>query len=283
MIIIDYNGIALGAIVTQKLAIEEDLIRHMILNTIRMYNKKFRDEYGQIVIACDSSSWRKKYYPQYKFRRKADREESTTMDWDEVFRIINGVRDDLAENFPYKIVHVDHCEADDIIATLAESTQEFGKDEPVMIVSADHDFIQLQKFKNVRQFSPYTKKLVTHKNPRQYLFEHVVKGDAGDGVPNILSPDNAFVDRIRQSPVTQKKMDNWLANIEDLQSVMDEDTYRNYCRNRKLIDLSQTPDHLKEDIINTYESAKPASKLKVLNYLIKKRCKMLIESVEEFY
>ncbi len=284
MIIIDYNGIALGAIVTQKLAIEEDLIRHMILNTIRMYNKKFRDEYGQLVIACDASSWRREYFPEYKYKRRESREEDkSTIDWSEVFRIINSVRDDLAENFPYKILHVDRCEADDIIGTLCENTQEFGKDEPVMIVSGDHDFIQLHKYKNVRQYSPITKKMITHKNPRQYLFEHVMKGDSGDGVPNVLSPDNTFVEKIRQSPVTQKKLDNWLASIEDLQNVMDTDTYRNYCRNRKVIDLSQTPDDLKQEIINKYESIKPASKLKVLNYLIKKRCKMLIESVEEFY
>lgn len=283
MIIIDYNGIALGAIITQKLAIEEDLIRHMILNTIRMYNKKFRDEYGQIVIACDSTSWRKKYYPQYKFKRKANREESTTMDWDEVFRIVNKIREELRENFPYKVLHIDHCEADDIIGILSENTQEFGKDEPVMIVSSDHDFIQLQKYKNVKQFSPMTKKMITHKNPRQYLFEHIARGDSGDGVPNILSPDNTFVDGIRQSPITQKKIDLWLENIENLESVMDTDTYRNYCRNRKMIDLSQVPDHLKQDIINTYESTNAASKLKVLNYLIKNRCKQLIESVQEFY
>ena len=284
MIIIDYNGIAIGNIITQKLDINEDLIRHMILNTIRMYNKKFRDKYGQVIIACDSSSWRRDYFPNYKFKRREGREEDkSSMDWNEVFRIINQIRDEIRDNFPYKVLHIEKCEADDIIATVVEQTQEFGQHEDVMIVSADKDFIQLHKYDNVRQYSPMTKKFIEDKNPRTYITEHVFKGDSSDGVPNVLSPDNTFVDGIRQSPVTQKKIDAWMSSIDNLKDVMDEGTYRNYCRNKKLIDLSEIPEDIKQNIINIYDNTKAASKLKVLNYLIKKRCKMLIESVEEFY
>jgi 5'-3' exonuclease len=284
MIIIDYNGIAIGNLITQRLNVDEDLIRHMILNTIRMYNKKFRKEYGQVVIACDASSWRRDYFPNYKFKRREAREDDkSTMDWNEVFRIINQVREEIRDNFPYKVLHVDKCEADDIIATLVSETQEFGKHEPVMIVSADKDFIQLHKYDNVRQYSPMTKKFIQDKNPRTYITEHIFKGDSSDGVPNVLSPDNTFVDSIRQSPVTKKKIETWMSGIENLQSVMDEETYRNYCRNKKLIDLEEIPDDIKQNIINTYEGTKTAHKMKVLNFLIKKRCKQLIESVEEFY
>lgn len=282
MVVIDYNGIAISSIITQKLDINEDLIRHVILNTIRMYNKKFRDEYGQVVIACDSRTWRRDYFPNYKFKRREGREEST-MDWTEIFRIINGVTDDIRENFPYKVVSVEGAEADDIIGTLALETQEFGKHEPVMIVSADKDFVQLHKFSNVRQYSPLLKKFVTEKNPRTHLIEHIFKGDSGDGIPNVLSPDNTFADGIRQSPVTKKKIEHWMEHIDNLETVMDADTYRNYMRNKKLIDLTETPDPVKQKIINTYEEQNPAHKTRVLNYLIKKRCKMLIECVGDFY
>jgi hypothetical protein len=282
MIVIDYNGIAIAGVITQKMDVDENLIRHMILNTIRMYNKKYREEYGQVVIACDASSWRKEVFPQYKASRKKGREESTT-DWNEIFRIINQVREDLRYNFPYKVVHVDRCEADDVIGALVENTQEFGHDEKVMIISADKDFIQLHRHNNVRQFSPMQKKFVQDKNPRKYLFEHIMKGDSGDGVPNILSPDNAFTDSIRQSPVTQKKLDTWMASAEDLEAVLDTEAYRNYCRNKMLIDLSSTPKELREQIISTYENQPLAHRSKVLNYLIKNRCKLLIECVEEFY
>lgn len=282
MIILDFNGIAISGVITQKLEVNEDLIRHMILNSIRMYNKKFRDEYGQMVIACDNSTWRRDYFPNYKFKRRESREQST-MDWTEVFRIINSVREDLKEHFPYKVVSVAKAEADDIIGTLVLETQEFGKNESVMIVSADKDFVQLHKFNNVRQYSPMLKKFMVEKNPRTFLMEHIFKGDSGDGVPNILSPDNTFVDSIRQSPVTKKKMDAWLEGIDNLESVMDADTYRNYVRNKKLIDLTETPDVVKQEIINNYESQSLTHKSRVLNYLIKKRCKMLIECVGDFY
>ena len=282
MIILDFNGIAIGNVITQKLEIQEDMIRHMILNSIRMYNKKFRNEYGQMVIACDSSSWRKDYFPNYKFKRKSGREESS-LDWNEIFRIINMVREEIEQNIPWKVIKVDNAEADDIIGAIAIESQEFGKNEPIMIVSADKDFIQLHKYSNVRQYSPMTKKFVEDKNPLTYITEHVFKGDSSDGVPNVLSPDNTFVDGIRQSPVTKKKIADWIENIDNLENYMDAEVYRNYCRNKKMIDLHEMPSDLKDTIINTYESTKAASKLKVLNYLIKKRCKLLIESVEEFY
>ena len=282
MVIIDYSGIAISSVVIQKVEIKEDLLRHMILNTIRMYNKKFRDEYGQMVIACDSSTWRREYFPNYKFKRREGREEST-LDWDELFRIINSVRDELKEHFPYKVVTVGGAEADDIIGTLTLETQEFGKHEPVMIVSSDKDFVQLHRFSNVKQYSPILKKFVTEKNPRTFLLEHVFKGDSGDGVPNVLSPDNTFVDSIRQSPVTKKKIQTWIDSIDNLEAVMDAETYRNYTRNKKLIDLTETPDSVKQEIINNYEEQKVAHKSRVLNYLIKKRCKMLIDCVGDFY
>lgn len=282
MILLDYNAIAVGNLVTQKLDVQEDLIRHMILNTIRMYNLKYRKKYGQMVVCCDSSSWRREVFPQYKHKRRANRQESD-FDWSAAFDIINKVREEIRENLPYVVLHINRCEADDIIATLVELTQDFGKHDDVMIISGDKDFAQLQKYKNVEQYSPLTKKMITIDNPKTHLFEHILKGDSSDGVPNVLSPDNTFVDGIRQSPVTKKKIETWVEISEDLATRMDPEIYRNYCRNKKLIDLSEVPEDLKETIINSYESAKPASKLKVLNYLVKKRCKMLIESVEEFY
>ena len=282
MILIDFNGIAIGNVVVQRLSADENLIRHMILNSIRMYRQKFHREYGEVVIVADGAgNWRKDVYPQYKASRKKSRDESS-IDWDEMFRIINMVRDEIRDNFPYKVMHQYGCEADDVIAQIAMETQEFGKHEPVMIVSADKDFIQLQKYDNIKQFSPMTKKYVKHDNPRLYMMEHIFRGDGGDGVPNVLSDDNVFVEGRRQSPVTKKKIEAWL-EAEDLQSAMGDDIYRNFLRNKKLIDLTETPQNIKSEIINTYESQDPSkNKSKVFNYLIQKRCKLLLESVQEF-
>jgi 5'-3' exonuclease len=230
MIIVDYNAIAIAGVITQKMQIDEHLIRHMILNTIRMYNKKFRDEYGEMVIACDHASWRKEVFPQYKASRKKGREESS-LDWNEIFRIINQVREEIRDNMPYKVIHVERCEADDIIGTLVYDTQEFGRHQKVIIISADKDFIQLHKFNNVRQYSPMQKKFVENENPRLYAFEHILKGDSGDGVPNVLSEDNVFVEGIRQTPLSKKKMDAILQDLDDGELLYAASWYRNYQRN----------------------------------------------------
>jgi len=261
----------------QNLEIKEDIIRHVILNSIRMYNKKFRDKYGAMVICTEGrKNWRKDYFPEYKFKRKATREKSK-LDWPEAFRIINLVTEEIIENMPWYVVNVNSCEADDTIAHIALSTQEFGQHEDVMIVSSDKDFLQLQaNTDNIQQFSPMLKKLILQEDKFD-LHEHVCKGDSSDGVPNILSPDDTFVSGVRQSPMTKKKIEEW----RDL-SIMPEDAQRNYKRNSTLIDLRETPKDVQDEILKAYGDRKKAHATKPLNYLIKKRCRNLIECVGDF-
>lgn len=281
MIIMDYNGIAIGNIMINK-ENDEDMIRHMILNTIRMYKVKFQKEYGDVVIACDGmNNWRKEVFPQYKANRRKSRETSD-FDWNEAFRILHSVREELLENFPYKVIHVDGCEADDIIGTLVENTNEFGNHEKVMIVSADKDFAQLQRYDNVRQFSPLTKKFIDENHARLKLQEHIIRGDASDGVPNVLSHDDVFIEGLRQTPVTKKKLTEILDNLGDGHQPHGASWYRNYQRNQRLIDLTFTPQELKSEILNEYKFQDPwKNRGKVLPYLINKKCKLLIESIEE--
>jgi len=284
MIIVDYSGIAIAAIFSQDRPeeIQEGLIRHMILNTIRRYNTKFRKEYGQMIIACDSTSWRKEKFPQYKAKRKSGRDESP-LDWGHFFTLINGVRDEIAESMPYPVVHVDRAEADDVIATLVESTQEFGQNEPVMIVSSDKDFIQLHRYSNVKQFSPMKRNFLKVDDPEYYKFEHICKGDVSDGVPNILSADDTFVEGGRQSPMRVKKIKEWYDNRSKVAEVMGTETYRNYCRNKIVIDLDCIPIDLRESIMDKYKSQQNKDNSKVLTYLIEKRANMLIDSVQDFF
>ena len=278
MILLDYSQIALSNIIVQKLN-DEDMIRHMILNSIRMYNKKYRKEYGQMVICADGSGyWRKNYFPLYKGHRKKNREEST-QDWGEIFRILNLVREELKENFPYKVIHLDGCEADDSIGVLAQQTQEFGQHEPVMIISSDKDFIQLHRYNNVKQYSPILKKYVNGHDPDTYIKEHILKGDTSDGVPNVLSPDNTFVDSIRQRPLGRKKIETWLdIHIDDLP----EEVKRNYQRNDKLINLDNIPDELGKEIMFEFKEAPCGDRSKLLNYFIQSRLKNLTSEIGEF-
>lgn len=282
MMLLDYNGVAIGNIVTQKLEIHEDLIRHMILNSIRLYNKKFRKEFGEMVICADAGgNWRKKVYPEYKAGRATSRESDPEY-WNSIFEIINKVREEIVEHTPYKMIQIWGCEADDIIATLCEYTQEFGKYEPVMILSADKDFAQLQKWKNIKQFSTMTKKHIVEPDPDKFLFEHVCRGDGSDGVPNVLSDDDTFVADKRQTPLRQSQIDEWHNSRNLHQLGMDSTTYRNFQRNQKVIDLSFTPEDLKREIINTYESQEKTPGSKLLPYLISKRCRKLIEDIGDF-
>jgi len=280
MILVDFSGIAIATIAINKVN-DESMLRHMILNSLRMYNKKFRNEYGQMILCCDgANNWRREYFPQYKANRRKGREESD-FDWAEAFRIMHKVKDEIKENFPYKVIHIDGCEADDIIGTMVQHTQEFGQYEEVMIVSSDKDFLQLQQYDNVRQWSHMQKKEIKDPHPKVNLIDKILSGDAGDGVPNILSHDDTFVNGDRQVPLSKKKK---LAIIEDITNgelLYAASWYRNYCRNETLIDLTKTPDELQEKIIDEFWITVNNSG-KTLPYLINKNMKSLIESAEEF-
>lgn len=281
MIIIDYSGIALSSIIVSK-TLDENMVRHMILNSIRMYRSKFHKEYGEVILACDgANNWRRGAFPQYKANRRKGRDDSD-FDWNEAFRILHMVKDEIKENFPYKVIHEEGCEADDIIGTLVQNTQEFGSYEPVMIVSADGDFKQLQQYDNVKQFSPLLKKFVTEDHPRLNLAIKIIKGDKGDGVPNILSDDNVFIEELRQTPVSKKKLNEILNYLDETDTEVPS-WWRNFQRNEMLIDLTKTPQYLKDNILKSFlEQDQWGNKGKVLPYLINKKCKMLIECVEEF-
>ena len=279
MILIDYNAIAISNVVTQVLDLDENLIRHMILNSLRMYRSKHKDKFGELVICTDGKrNWRYDIYPHYKFKRKDARKESL-MDWNELFRITNMMLEEIKENFPYKVIEHERCEADDIIATICENTQEFGNNEPVLIVSSDKDFAQLQKWNNISQYSPIKKKFIKEDHPRKQLMELILRGDQVDGIPNVLSGDNCFVDGIRQNPLRKKVLDELINNPKS----HGEEIYRNYSRNKKLIDLSETPQVVKQEVIYNYEQQdKRNNKTKVFPYLVEKRCRRLLEDVEDF-
>ena len=281
MILIDFSGIAIATVAVNKVN-DEQMLRHMMLNSIRMYRTKFKKDYGEIVLAIDSgNNWRRNYFPQYKASRRKSREDSD-FDWGEAFRILQLVQDEIKQNFPYHVIKIDECEADDIIGTLCENSQEFGQYEDIMIVSADKDFLQLQRYKNVRQYSPLLKKEYHEDNPVANLTEKILTGDAGDGVPNVLSHDDVFVNGERQTPLSRKKKDAILEDLAEGELLYAASWYRNYQRNEKLIDLTQTPERLKKQIIDEFNSQDQwDNKGKVFPYLINNNMKLMIESVEE--
>ena len=279
MILIDMNQISVASLMMHlhmnRGELEEDMVRHMILNSVRMYRTMFNKDYGEMVLAYDSKSyWRRDFFPQYKSNRRKNREEDNK-DWDSIFEVLNQIKNEIKEFLPYKVVETYGAEADDVIATLCKHYQS----EKIMIVSGDKDFIQLQKYDNVSQYSPVTKKLVNGVDPNVYIKEHVLKGDKSDGVPNVLSPDHTFTDELRQRPLTSKKMHDILATeIDDL----NDELKRNYQRNFKLINLDNIPEKLELDILDDFKGASCGNRSKLLNYFIEKRLTSLTENIGEF-
>jgi len=290
MILIDYSQVAISNIAVQ-LAMSKDknvlsvpMVRHMILNSIRGYIHRFKSEYpGEIVICVDGPDpWRRDIFEQYKAKRREGRN-NDDKDWESVFGLIHTIKEEIRDNFPYKVVQLDKVEADDIIAIICKKNH--GK--KILIISGDKDFQQLQKYPDVFQYSPIQKKYIETDSPQEYIYEHILRGDTSDGVPNFLSPDDTFVNRIKQKPVSKKKLAGWIDSLmrgNDPQDFCNEYHYRNFQRNQRLIDFDYIPDEIQTDIYTKYLEAEVtvANRSKIMPYLINNDLKELIGKIEEF-
>tara|TARA_B100000809_G_scaffold206297_1_gene208353 strand:+ start:261 stop:1049 length:789 start_codon:yes stop_codon:yes gene_type:complete len=249
-------------------------LRPSVLNTLRLYRNKFTNEYGELILCCDDrKSWRKELFPNYKAARKKVRT-STDTDWQDLYDKLNLLKSELIEWFPYKVLQEDRAEADDIIAVLVGLAT-----ERTLILSSDKDFVQLHQF-NVRQYSPIQKKFVDG-DAKWSLHEKLIKGDVGDGVPNIMSDDNVFIDEgRRQKPITKKKIEAWF----DLDPEMfcDNEMLRNLNRNRQLIDLSEVPESICINIRKQFEKTQVGDRRRLLTYFVTHKLKNLTENLSEF-
>ena len=279
MIIVDVNQIMISNLMVQingrqAVDLNEEFVRHMILNSLRAHNKKFRKEYGQMVIACDSSNvWRRQAFPNYKAGRKANRAKSEH-DWEFIFDVLAKIKKEIKDFLPYKVIAVDTAEADDIIAALCRRIK-----EKILILSGDKDFIQLHNEK-IRQYNPVLNKFVGKgENPSLYIREHILKGDRSDGIPNVLSDDNVFIEGRRQTPLTKKKIEAW---VNEVVPTFNDVQQKNYERNRQLIDLNCIPKELESNINREFDNVEVATRDKILGYFINKKLKTLIEVIDEF-
>lgn len=283
MIIVDLSQVMISNLMMQlgnhtNTEVEEDLLRHMILNSIRSYNMKFKDEYGEMIIACDDRKfWRRDIFPYYKANRKKSREKSE-LNWTQIFDALHKIRDELKTFFPYRVVQVDGAEADDVIGALV---MKYGDtNEKILVLSGDKDFVQLQRYNNVKQYDPVQKKFRTTNDPDRFIKEHIMRGDTGDGIPNFLSSDNCLVVGERQKPVASKKMDVWVNQKPE--EFCDERMLRGYRRNQQLVDLTFIPQNIQDDILVEYEAQAGKDRKNLFNYFIEKKLKNLIESINEF-
>lgn len=262
-----------------------NIIRHTTLTSLLKYKTDYSAKYGDIILCADGGkNWRRDYFPYYKAARKGKREESKT-DWKTIFTFAAELLVELREIFPYRAIKVDEAEGDDIVAVLTKYLSENDTVQqglvvdpaPILIVSSDGDFKQLHKFKNVRQWNPLMKKLVTKPEP-DFLLEKVIRGDSGDGVPNVLSKDDIFMVEGRQKPVTAKVMERFKS-----QGSLTEEEQRNFQRNRTLIDFDYIPNEVQEKILSVYNEQQPKRDLNaIMNYLMKHQCRILLNDLQAF-
>ena len=281
MILVDLNQVLISNLMAHTRGKAENLpnkemVRHMVINSLRGFNLKFKSQYCNNIVLCADAGdpWRRDIYPNYKHARRKGRVDSAT-DWDNIFNMITEIKNEIAENFPYVMMYVEKAEADDIIATLVKHTN-----EPIMIISGDKDFIQLQTKSNVKQYSPIQKVFVGEGlDPKIFLHEQIIKGDRSDGIPNILSPDDIFLTKEKQRPINKKRLEEW-SNVNNIQ--LGSETSKFYERNKRLIDLSCIPEELERTIINKYTDYKIPSRSKLLPYFIKYKLKSLMENIGDF-
>ena len=275
MILVDANQIAISHLMVRhkiENGIHIESVRKSIIRVLARIHRRFRDEYGELVLCYDSKNyWRRDLFPFYKKNRKQEREKSK-YDWNEVFSVLNTIRDEIKDHFPYQVIQVESAEADDVIASLVHKTTE--SPEPTLILSADKDFIQLHKFDFVKQYDPIRNKWITHEDPVQYLQEHIIKGDRSDGIPNILTCDDAIVTGKAQKKMSKEKIASLASmNPQDFTNFI---RLRNWKRNSVLIDLSRIPQDIIDDIILAYGSSTIPSSISI-DYFIKNNIQDIIE------
>ena len=292
MILVDMNQVCISNLMVSLTStgaqISEGLVRHMVLNSLRSYRKKFYKDYGELVLCYDSKHyWRRKEFPYYKGTRKKDREKSA-LNWNEIFEVLNKIRDEIREHFPYKVIEVDGAEADDIIATLVKDQglrnirlqNNMPPAQKVLILSGDKDFQQLQKYRFVDQYNPIQKKVVQCEDPKMYIAEHILKGDRSDGIPNFLSDDDTFVAGKRQRPMSKAKLARWIDMSPE--QFTDDVTAQNYERNKKLIDFDCIPSQVTDNIINTFENTETPARGKMYPYLIQNKLNEMLDNITDF-
>lgn len=284
MILLDYNQVCIANLMTQlgnhtNAEIDENLLRHMVLNTIRSLNVKFRSKHGELIICCDDKRvWRKDVFKFYKANRKRDREKSE-INWQDVFTYLNKIKNEIKEFLPYRVIQVEGAEADDVIGTLTLANGNMlNMGISILILSGDKDFGQLQVFGNVKQYDPVRKKEIVHSDPVKFTRELILKGDVGDGIPNILSPDDCLVNKVRQKPIKLEKF----SHIKNPRLELEGEQLRNWMRNEQLIDLTFIPVDIQEKVMYEFNSQDNKNKTGLLNYFISKRLNLLIESIGDF-
>jgi 5'-3' exonuclease, N-terminal resolvase-like domain len=247
---------------------------HITFNSIK---KAWQDFRGRHVVFClEGRSWRKDYYKPYKANRQETRDTMTEKQQEEdaiFWEAFDEFKNFITEKTNCTVLQHPNLEADDLIAGFIQS----HPDAKHVIISTDSDFQQLIS-SNVSQYNGVQDHHITHEgyfdakgkpvkdkhtgenkkpfDPEWMLFEKCMRGDTSDNVfsayPKVRKNklEEAFQDRKNKGFAWNNLMlQRWVDHNGTEHRVLED-----YERNRKLIDLTQQPDDIKEKIVDTIKT-----------------------------
>lgn len=244
---------------------------HITLNSIKKAWQDF--EGGHVVFCLEGRSWRKDYYEPYKRNRSDARAALTPKEQEEdqlFWESFDKFKEFIINKTNCTVLHHPELEADDLIAGWIQSHPESKH----VIISTDSDFVQLIS-PNVSQYNGVMEHHITHEgifdkkgklvidnktkkpkdipNPEWLLFEKCIRGDSSDNVfsayPKVRKNklEEAFKDKQNKGFAWNNLMlQRWVDHNGEEHRVLED-----YERNRRLIDLTQQPDNIKEKIFST--------------------------------
>lgn len=279
-ILIDGNGLLnnsyfslKSALTKEKLHLSDKAYLKVFLNKLRFYADKAveynSDKELDIILILDSpNSWRKEFFTDYKFKRSIFKTKDDEKEHLIFIEKLKNIKKTLKEIMPLPIIACDNCEGDDIIATYVFLSKKKKLDENIIIYSSDKDFVQLQRYPKITQYSFFDGKRLYEEDPELFLTKQIITGDASDCIPNIYSEDTFLrtamesLTHTRQKSIRNTFLDKEIFNDYYFQKVSElkklkkrldpadlpffnlpenEMLKKNLIRNQKLIDFSKIP------------------------------------------
>lgn len=266
--------------------IDMDLVRHCILNVIKSHVQNTKTMYPMTILCVDNSKtgyWRKKVAWYYKFKRKEKRDDSK-WDYEFIFHAMHTVIDELKENMPYVVLDIEGVEADDHIGVMTKYFTDRGV--RVLITSSDGDFTQLQKYPNVKQYSPIQKKPVVpkHGSPELDLKFKCIKGDKKDGIASFKAPSDHYTkEGVRAPSISAKLLAELMSKqYEEMEDIVGSDGFCRIMENKALLDLDMIPDEIKSKIEQQYTDYVIPPRFKIMQYFAQHDMKKLYDAIDQF-
>lgn len=304
-ILVDWSQLGITTLMGElkgrtDIPIDISTCRNLWLRNLMEIKTRYGERFGDIIICVDGKDyWRRLVFPHYKCTRKKSKEDSG-YDWEQIGNCLRQVQGEIEEFFPYKVVCHASAEADDVIAILVEWYQTndldvdglFETPKDILIFSGDEDFCQLQKYPNVKQISPLTRKQVKPDIPlKEFNLYHILQGDGTDGVMSINSPPDFFYKKelnpdvkVRQPPVTAKMKKFYWEQYKhgEITEWLQPEHEKRFLRNEMLVILDKIPRSVHNKVIAVFTSLPDKDRSQVLNFLIQNRMNNLIANATDF-